>query len=308
MVFAWFGFEFPTSATSRYGGGIEQMKANKIWGALLATTFGLAAMSAATDAVAEKKKKPDAAAAAPTGPALAVKPIQIPPASINLRWGLTIKETAKVIDGMLDAEYKPIYQKTSPGIKMKELDLRLAEEKSEFRRSRIDFGVLPVALDSTPLKGEYSYRNNEAILTLSRKGEKRLFFFIQDRLWKIIDEIELSEKSPYGKNFTDAAVKLSTTFGAAGRITPPDPAKNMFVTVVDWKDATTHVRLIERHETAAAIAYEDNATLGNLDALRANKPVVEDDIPAEIRALKQEESAPPGPPPAAPSDKDKKKK
>jgi len=281
------------------------MKANKIWGALLATTFGLAAMSAATDAVAEKKKKPEAVAA-PTGPAQAVKPIQIPPATINLRWGLSIKETAKVIDGMLDAEYKPVYQKTQPGIKMKELDLHVAEEKSSFRRSQINFGVLPVALDSTPLKDEYSYRNNEAMLTLSRKGQKRLFFFIQDRLWKIIDEVELSEKSPYGKNFTDAAVKLSTEFGAAGRITPPDPAKNTFVTVVDWKDATTHVRLIERHETAAAIAYEDNATLENINTLRANKPVVEDDIPAEIRALKQQESAPPVPPPAAAPDKKKK--
>lgn len=282
------------------------MKANKIWGALLATTFGLAAMSAATDAVAEKKKKPEAAA--PAGPALAVKPIQIPPASVNLRWGLTIKETAKLIDGMLDAEYKPVYQATSPGVKMRQLDLRVAEEKAIFRRSQIDFGNLPVALDSTPLKDEYTYRNKESMLTLARKGEKRQFFFIQDRLWKIIDEIDLSEKSPYGKTFTEAAVKLSTTFGAAGRITPPDPAKNVYVTVVDWKDATTHVRLIERHEAAAAIAYEDNATLGNIDALRPNKPVVEDDIPPEIRALKQEESAPPGPPPAAPSDKDKKKK
>lgn len=281
------------------------MKANKIWGALLATAFGFAAMSAATDAVAEKKKKPEAAA--PVGPAIAVKPIQIPPSSINLRWGLSIKETAKVIDGMFDAEYKPIYQATSPGVKMRQLDLRVAELKAEFRRSQINFGTLPVALDSTPLKDEYTYRNQEVMLTLSRKGEKRQFFFIQDKLWKIIDEIDLSEKSPYGKTFTEAAVKLSTTFGAAGRITPPDQAKNVFVTVVDWKDATTHVRLIERHETAAAIAYEDNATLGNLDALRPNKPIVEDDIPPEIRALKQEESAPPAPP-AAPADKDKKKK
>lgn len=283
------------------------MKANKIWGALLATMFGLAAMSATTDAVAEKKKKAEAVAA-PTGPAQAVKPIQIPPTTINLRWGLSIKETAKVIDGMLDAEYKPIYQKTQPGIKMKELDLRLAEEKSEFRRSQINFGALPVALDSTPLKGEYSYNNKESMLTLSRKGQKRLFFFIQDRLWKIIDEVELSEKSAYGKNFQDAAVKLTALYGAVGRVIPPNPDKQIYVTTVDWQDATTHVRLIERHETAAAIAYEDNATLGNIDNLRANKPVVEDDIPAEIRALKQQESAPPGPPPQAAPEKDKKKK
>lgn len=282
------------------------MKANKIWGALLATTFGLAAIMAPTNADAEKKKKTDKVEA-PTGPAQAVKPIQIPPATASLRWGLSVKETHAVIDKMLDIEYKPIYQATSPGVKMRQLDLALGEEKSVFRRSRIDFGKLPVALDSTPLKGEYSYNNKESLLTLNRKGQTRHFFFIQDRLWKIIDEIPLSEKSPYGKTFTDAAVKLSTLYGAAGRITPPNPDKQIYVTVVDWKDEATHVRLVERHEEAAAIVYEELATLNNIDALRANKPVVEDDVDPAVRAAARGEDAPPGPPPA-PAKDDKKKK
>lgn len=282
------------------------MKANKIWGALLATTFGLAAIMAPTNADAEKKKKTDKVEA-PTGPAQAVKPIQLLPATANLRWGLSVKETAKAIDGMLDAEYKPIYQATSPGIQMKTLDSQAREEKSAFRRSRIDFGLLPVALDSTPLAKEYSYRNNESLMKLDRKGETRYFFFIQDRLWKIIDEINLEKKNPYGKTLQDAAVKISTLYGAAGRVIAPDPAKQIFVTTIDWQDATTHVRLIERHETAIALAYEDLGTLSNIDALRANKPVVEDEIPADIRALKQDAADERVPPPAAP-EKDKKKK
>ncbi|MBK9265242.1 MAG: hypothetical protein IPM54_36350 [Polyangiaceae bacterium] len=280
------------------------MKANKIWGALLATTFGLAAMSAVTDAEAQKKKKATEAPAL-TGPAQAVKPIQIPPATAPLKWGLTIKETWKAIDTMLDTEYKPLYQKVSPGVKMKQLDAALREEKNAFRRSRIDFGNLPVALDSTPLKGEYTYKNNESILTLSRNGEMRYFFFIQDRLWKIIDEVQLSEKSPWGKTFQDAAVKLTAQYGAVGRVIQPNPDKQIYVTTVDWKDATTHVRLVERHETAVAIVYEDNATLANIDTLRANKPVVEDDIDPAVRAAARGSEPPPGPPQAA--EKDKKK-
>lgn len=277
------------------------MKANKIWGALLATTFGLAAMMAATNADAEKKKADKVVA--PTGPAQAIKPIQLLPATANLKWGLSVKDTAKAIDGMLDAEFKPIYQATSPGIAMKTLDSQLREEKSAFRRSRIDFGLLPVALDSTPLAKEYSYRNNESLLKLDRKGEIRYFFFIQDRLWKIIDEINLEKKNPYGKTLQDAAVKLSTTYGAAGRVVPPNPDKQIYATTIDWKDATTHVRLIERGETAIAIVYEDNATLDNIDTLRANKPVVEDDIPADIRALKQDAQPDPTPPPPDPKKK-----
>jgi hypothetical protein len=286
----------------RRGGGIE-MKANKIWGALLATTFGFAAMMAPTNADAEKKKKTEIVV--PTGPAQAVNPIKLNPASAGLSWGLSVKDTSKAIDRMLDAEYKPIYQATSPGIAMKTLDSQVREEKSSFRRSRIDFGLLPIALDSTPLAKEYSYRNNESLMKLERKGETRYFFFIQDRLWKIIDEINLEKPNPYGKTLQDAAVKLSTLYGAAGRVIAADPAKQIFSTMVDWKDATTHVRLVERYETAVAIVYEENSTLDNIDTLRANKPVVEDDIPADIRALKQE--AEPERPAPAP-EKDTKKK
>ncbi len=278
------------------------MKANKIWGALLATTFGLAAIMAPTNADAEKKKKADKVEA-PTGPAQAVKPIQLLPVAANLKWGLSVKETAKAIDGMLDTEFKPLYQATSPGIAMKSLDSQLREEKSSFRRSRIDFGLLPVALDATPLAKEYSYRNNESLLKLDRKGETRYFFFIQDRLWKIIDEINLEKKNPYGKTLQDAAVKLSTLYGAAGRVIPANPDKQIYSTTVDWQDATTHVRLIERGESAIALAYEDLGTLSNIDALRANKPVVEDDIPAEIRALKQDAQPDPTPPPPDPKKK-----
>jgi hypothetical protein len=281
------------------------MKANKIWGALLATTFGLAAMSAATDAEAQKKKKPEAAVVL-TSAAQAVKPIEIQPASASLKWGMTLKETAKAIDTMLDAEYKPKYQKASPGIQMKTLDSQLAEEKNAFRRSRIDFGNLPVALDSTPLKGEYSYKNNESILTLSRRGETRYFFFIQDRLWKIIAEVPLSEKSSYGKSFQDAAVKLTALYGAVGRVVAPNPDKQIYVTTVDWKDATTHMRLVERSESSAAFVYEDNATLANIDTLRANKPVQEDDIDPAVRAAARGSEPPPGPP-VAPTEKKQKK-
>ncbi|HRI65829.1 MAG TPA: hypothetical protein PK156_16395 [Polyangium sp.] len=283
------------------------MKANKIWGALLATTFGLAAIMAPTNADAEKKKKAETVAA-PTGPAQTVKPIQYQPANASIRWGMTIKETAAAIDKMLDLEYKPIYQATSPGIKMKELDHQLEEEKSIFRRSRINFDNLPVALDSTPLKGEYTYRNKESILTLSRKGETRYFFYIQDRLWKIIHEVALDAKSPYGKDFTEAAIKLSTQHGVLGRVTPPNPDKQVFVNVVDWKDETTHLRLVERHEAAAAIIYEELATLNNIDTLRVNKPAATDDIDPAIRAIAREQQEAPAPPPANADKKQEKKK
>lgn len=281
------------------------MKVNKLWAALLATSFGLAATMTPTlvEAQGGKKKKTEAPIAL-TGPATTSKPVKIP--LDTLKWGMTVKEVALAVDKVLDEDYKPLYAKTSPGVKMKQLDAALGEGKNEFRRSRLDFGKLPLALDSSPLKGEYSYMNKESMMSLTRNGETLHMFFIQDRLWKIIQEVKFSEKGPYGKTFPEAAVKLSTMFGVPGRVIPPNEAKGIFITEVDWKDATTHVRLIERSDTGCAIAYEDNATLGNLNSLRANKPVVEDAIDPAVAAAIRGPDPDPTPPAAAAKDNKKK--
>jgi hypothetical protein len=262
------------------------MKLNKLWAALLATSFGLAATMSPTIAEAQNKKSTTKTQAAPAAAAAAKKKgIVIEPE--GLKWGMSMKQVGEVIDAMLDAEYKPVYQKTSPGVVMKRLDAQLAEEKSAFRRSRIDFGKLPIATDSTPLKGEYSYLNGESMMTLSRKGEIRHFFFIKDSLWKIIKEVKFSEKGELGKDFKEAAVKLTATFGSPGRVIPPNEKKQIFTTTVDWKDGTTHVRLLERSDVGCAVALEDQQTAANIDSLRVNKPKQEEAVdPAVAAALR----------------------
>lgn len=262
------------------------MKLNKLWAALLATSFGLAATMSPTIADAQNNKK-----AAPAAPAAAKKAVKkgivIEPAGV--RWGMSMKQVGEVIDAMLDAEYKPIYQKTgNNGVESKRLDAALAEEKNAFRRSRIDFGKLPVATDSTALKGEYSYLNGESMMTLTRKGEPtRHFFFIKDSLWKIIKEVKFSKEGELGKDFKEAAVKLTATFGSPGRVIPPNEAKQIYTTSVDWKDGTTHVRLLERSEASCAVALEDQQTAANIDSLRVNKPKQEEAVdPAVAAALR----------------------
>lgn len=276
------------------------MKANKLWGALFATMVGLAMTASPSDVEAQAKKKPAPAA---VGPATTKKAVELEPS--GLAWGMSMKQVAALYDKVLDEDYKPRYQKVSPGVKMRELDAALAEDKATFRRSRIDFGKLPTGVDASPLKGEYSYLNKESMMSLTRNGQTRHFFFIQDRLWKVIDEVKL-DGGALGKNFQEAAVKMSGKLGVPGRVIPPNEDAGVYITTVDWKDAKTHVRLMERSDTAVAIAYEDNATIANMDSLRANKPKQEEAIdPAVAAAIRgtspSEEKAPPA------DDKNKKK-
>jgi hypothetical protein len=254
------------------------MNAKRLWGALLTVGLCLAAATQATDVQAQKKKKDDAPAAEPPA---TKKAIALSLAGIT--WGQSPKQVADTMDNILDEDYRPLYKAVQPGIRMRELDAQLAEDKAQFRRSRIDFGKLPTGVDATPLKGEYTYNNKEALFILNRKGMVTNFFFIQERLWKIIDEHKLNDSHPLGKTFPEAVVKLSTNYGVPGRVLAPD-GSTRFTLEVDWKDATTHQRAIQRSDTALGLAFEDNGTLANLSSLRSNKAAADDGIDPDVAA------------------------
>jgi hypothetical protein len=272
------------------------MNAKRLLGVLLAAGFSLAAVTQATDVHAQKKKKEEVQTEAPaTKKAIALT-------LTGVTWGESPRQLADFVDNLLDEDYRPLYKGVQPGIKMRELDAQIAEDKAQFRRSRIDFGKLPTGVDASPLRGEYSYNNRECLMSLTRKGDLTHFFFIQEKLWKVIEERKLSEASGLGKTYPEAVVKISTTYGAAGRVVPP--AAPRFAIEVDWKDATTHLRAIQRSDTALGLAFEENATLANLDSLRSNKPVDDSGIDPDVAAAIRGKSNEPGPPP----DPKKKKK
>ena len=254
------------------------MNAKRLLGALLCAGLSLGVASQAADVHAQGKKKADAPA---TDPPVTKKAITLTLTGVS--WGMSPKQLGDNYDKILDEDYRPLYKAAQPGVAMKELDAQIAEDKSAFRRSRIDFGKLPTGLDASPLRGEYTYNNHEALYSFVRKGETAYFFFIQERLWKIIEEHKLNDASPLGKTYPDVVVKLSATFGVPGRVQAADGVSRNAVEV-DWKDATTHLRIIQRSDTAAAFAYEDNGTLANLASLRTSKPTDDNGIDPDVAA------------------------
>ena len=68
-----------------------------------------------------------------------------------------------------------------------------SRRSSAFARSYIEFKDTPTGYDATGIKGEYTYKNKESLMWIQRQGKKRYFFFINDRLWKIYDEVPLAE-------------------------------------------------------------------------------------------------------------------
>lgn len=281
------------------------MKANRLFCAVLAAGLGLVAITATTEAQAQPKGKKEAPQAS-TAEAIAKKSIALSPA--GMAFGMSVKQVSEQIDKVLDDVYRPLYKQVSPGVKMKALDAALAEEKSTFRRSRIDFGKLPTGIDASPLKGEYSYLNKEAMMSFTREGRTRYFFFIQDRLWKIVDEHKLSETGPLGKDFKTATDKLAAVYGVPGRVLPADPSKGRMADEVDWKDTSNRLRAVRRGDSGIALITQELATEMNLATLRPNKPVDDNTIDPAVAAALAKGNPDSGPPPAPEKGKAPKKK
>jgi hypothetical protein len=217
------------------------------------------------------------------------------------------KQVAAITDKLIDKAHKD--DKAPPGSREEaRLAAAIAEEKAIFRRGLLRFDK-EGATDITPLRGEYTVGNKESRMTLeleqpkgkdnkSKKEKVRMhFFFIQDKLWKVIDERTRGEGGSKDEDyFSGTVMKLAATFGV-GRVLPADYDKGRNTVEVDWKDAATHMRAIQRSDTAMALALEDNLTLGNLATLRTNKPPEDDGIDPAVASVTRKDDAP-APPPA----------
>ena len=278
------------------------MKATRFLGVLLAAGIGIYCASVVTDAEAAPPPKKEAAPSVAPFPPMTTRPITL--SFPGIVFGMPPEKVASAIDGIIDNDYKAKYKDVSPGVNMRALDAEVAEAKSQFRRSRIDFGKLPTGVDASPLRGEYSYNNQETMMTLARNGENIEFFFIQNRLWKMIGEHHLAESSSYGKDFQTAVTKFASLYGVAGRLLQPDNTSR-FAVEVDWKDAANHLRIIQRSDTLIGVALEDIGTWQALPSLRPNKPTADNGIDPSVAAAMRKEEAPPGPPEKKPPPKKK---
>ena len=90
--------------------------------------------------------------------------------------GMLVGQVVEFYNAVLDQDYVEIYKRTSIGPKMKEVDAALAEQKQALVNSTVTFGNLPTGIDNSPLKGEYNYKNNETMMSLTRQGVTRYFF------------------------------------------------------------------------------------------------------------------------------------
>jgi hypothetical protein len=207
----------------------------------------------------------------------------------GIKWGISHAELTKQFtqtNGVIWKDYDEKLAKARVGPEQTALEAEREQMKAAFSRSFIEFKDTPTGYDTTAIRNEYTYKNKESLMWVQRQGKKRYFFFINDRLWKMYDEVSLVEGGPMGKTYLDAVNKLNAQLNAQGRVQGIDAAKGINQTTVDWKDGLSHLRALDRSsDHLVGIAVEDNGTLSNIAALRPNKPADPNEIDPSITAV-----------------------
>jgi hypothetical protein len=193
----------------------------------------------------------------------------------GLRFGLSIDALSSFYSKVWDKEYLVLFRKAQPGLQMQSLENELKDKKVRIKRNEIKFEKLPTGVDQSPLKGHYSYLNDESMTRITLKsGTKRHFFFFKSRgLWKVYDEYKLRQGGPLGSTFEDGVEILTKKFGNKPKMEEPDHEKGVSFQQAVWTDNKIQIRLINRdYQKISGLVYVDKDTLDDLKDLRRNKP------------------------------------
>ena len=205
----------------------------------------------------------------------------------GLHWGMSHAELQKQMTqtgGIIWKDYDEKLQKARVGPEQTALEAERESVKGAFGRSWTEFGVTPTGYDSTGLKNEYTYRNKEALMFIERKGKKRYYFFINDKLWKMYDEYPYAQ-GQMGASYQEAVAKINASLNANGRFQQPND-KGIDKPTTDWKDNQSHLRAIDRsNEGMVGVAIADQSVIANLAALRPNKPSDPNELDPSIIAV-----------------------
>lgn len=219
----------------------------------------------------------------------------------GLHWGMSHEELQKQFTqtgGVIWKDYDEKLQKARVGPEQTALEAERESVKGAFGRSWTEFGVTPTGYDSTGINKEYTYRNKEALMWIERKGKKRYYFFINNKLWKMYDEYPLSS-GLMGQSYQEAVAKLNAQLNATGRFQQPND-KGVDRPTTDWKDNQSHLRAVDRSgEGVVGVAIADQSVLANLAALRPNKPADPNELDPSIIAVTRGRSSDPNAPASA---------
>lgn len=184
-----------------------------------------------------------------------------------VRWGLSKTELLSLLKAQIRAEFE---QRIKVERDIMRQDALYQEANEHYRRlsdNFISFDGQKTGWDVSPIGSEFTHSNREAMLTVTGKNSRDIYFFIQGKLWKWYRE--LTPEAVSAADSDEALAVISERFGRGKPQAERVNGANVPYEGTTWSDSTTRVTAMRRGSDVCLI-LEDVRTLDRLAVLRHN--------------------------------------
>lgn len=226
----------------------------------------LAIAVSASGAAADKKKK-GGKKKAEAAPASA----EIAKSLSDVKWGMSKGDVEKVFIEKIKTKYKPMIAKTKDAVEEDRLRQVAKQELARIREGYVEFDGRSTGWDVSFLKGEFTQKNDEAMLVVRDENSQNFYFFIGGKLWKWYKAFDASVFP--ANNFATFAGAVQRKFGnakeAKGELRPGVGERQW----LEWQDDKTRLRAVDETDFYGfySLVFEHKDTLGNLAKLRTHE-------------------------------------
>ena len=136
----------------------------------------------------------------------------------KFKWGMTPEEAQKVISDGIHAKYVEMLKKEQDVYKQDQLRKDEGDEVQKVKDSYVKFdGITPGTKEwgTSIIQSEFAPRNDESMMTLWEKDQRRFLFFWHDKLYKQFIAFNAEHPVFAGKSFDDFAKLIQNRYGPA---------------------------------------------------------------------------------------------
>lgn len=136
----------------------------------------------------------------------------------KFKWGMSPEDCIKLITAGIHAKYVELIKKEPDIYKQDQLRKDEGDEVQKVKDSYVKFdGVTPGTKEwsTSIVQSEFAPRNDESMMTLWEKDQRRFLFFWHDRLYKQYIAFNAEHPVFAGKSFDDFAKLIQNRYGPA---------------------------------------------------------------------------------------------
>ena len=191
---------------------------------------------------AEGKKK---APKAPAAKASAQTTRAIEELMGKYQWWMSRKQVSAAIEESVRAEFEEQIKETPEAIEQQKMRDEMMARIKEFQGSYFEFTGRKSGWDVSLIDTEFAHKNNESMLVVWERDQRRFFFFHHGQLYKMF--VALAADKFKGKTFEDFGQLIQDRYGSAeARYTPNRAGTPVFDRLVWPSSGNTQLQAVDR--------------------------------------------------------------